>query len=310
MKLGKISPLEQISTRISAFLSSRGYSETISYSFVDPTFQEAIYPGVEKLQLVNPISQDLSEMRSGLWPGLLASMVYNTNRQQNVIKFFESGVVFDINQGLLEERACIAGLITGEQGSLNWSETAKKFDFYDLKGDLQALFDVLNLKDVCFTETCHEALHPGQSAQIMINGKPAGLIGVLHPHFQDELDITSEVILFELSLAALINKVPARFQAISKYPQIRRDLAFLVGNDITAQQIETVIREVITDNWLKGFDVFDIYMGDSIPEGKKSLAVALTLQDDNRTLVDSEINAKIDAILKRLYNEFAIILRD
>lgn len=310
MQAGEFNPVEQLSTRISTFLSGRGYNETISYSFVDPVFQHAIYPDVQAMQLLNPISSELSQMRVGMWPGLLASMVYNIHRQQTSIKFFEAGVVFDVDGKILHERPCIAGLLTGEHGNMNWSESTRSLDFYDMKGDLQALFAMLQIQDVHFIADTHPALHPGQSARILVDGNEVGWIGALHPSLLDELGLSAEVILFELSLTTLKKEQSIRYQPISKYPQIRRDLSLLVNKSVTAGQIELAVREVVEPGLLKAFDIFDVYTGESIPAGKKSLAMALTLQNEKRTLVDAEITAVIDTILKKLDVEFAIVLRD
>jgi phenylalanyl-tRNA synthetase beta chain len=310
VQAGDTSVKERIATELSHWFRAKGYHETISYSFVDPEIQEALYPQKEFMQLLNPISSELSQMRVGMWPGLIASMIYNLHRQQNAIKFFEIGVVFDVEKQELSERPCVAGLLMGEQGSLNWNETARYFDFYDLKGDLQSLFSLLKLNEVEFIPAVNEALHPGQSAQIKIGGMHAGWIGVLHPRLSDALDVHHDVLLFELNLELLINSVSPLYRTISKYPQIRRDLSFLVDEEINSRQIEQAVRSAVEGNWLKSFNVFDVYVGKGIPEGKKSLAVAMTLQDDTRTLVDSEINLLISAIIKTLENEFSIILRD
>jgi phenylalanyl-tRNA synthetase beta chain len=307
---GTASDNERIATEIASWFRSKGYHETISYSFVDPELQEALYPQQAFMQLLNPISSELSQMRVGLWPGLIASMIYNLHRQQNAIKFFEIGVVFDVNHQQLQERPCVAGLLMGEQGTMHWSETPRLFDFFDLKGDLQSLFSLLKLNKITFVPAEHDALHPGQSAEIKINDTHAGWIGVLHPRLSDALDLNHDVILFELDLKALINEEMPRYKTISKYPQIRRDLSFLVEEHISALQIEQAVRGVITEDWLNAFDVFDVYVGKGIPEGKKSLAIAMTLQDHSRTLVDAEINLLISAIIKTLENEFSIILRD
>lgn len=310
VQAGKSSANEEISKRLAYWFRSRGYNETISYSFVDPELQSVLYPEREVMQLLNPISSELSQMRVGMWSGLIASMIYNVHRQQNAIKFFEIGVVFDVNQQQLTERPCIAGLLMGEQGGMNWSEPTRIFDFFDLKGDLQSLFSLLKLESVDFIPATHDALHPGQTAKIIINGQDAGWIGVLHPRLSDALDLNHDVILFELNLFSLFTAQSPLYKSISKYPQIRRDLSFLVDNNVSAMQIEQVVKNTVQENWLKSFEVFDVYMGKGIPEGKKSLAIALTLQDDSRTLVDAEINSLISAILKALETEFSIILRD
>ena len=310
IQAGASSDRERIAHQLSHWFKAKGYNETISYSFVDPELQDALYPNNEFMQLLNPISSELSQMRVGMWPGLIASMIYNVHRQQNAIKFFEVGVVFDVVNQQLTERPCVAALLSGEQGGLNWSETTRYYDFYDLKGDVQSLFALLKLKQVQFIPATHDALHPGQTAQIIIDNKPAGWLGVLHPRIADALDLNNDVLLFELNLDSLMTSVAPRYKTISKYPQIRRDLSFLLDKQITALDLERVVRSVNSEDWLKAFDVFDIYMGKGIPEGKKSIAISITLQDANRTLVDAEINSLISAIIKALENEFSIILRD
>ncbi|WP_454785669.1 phenylalanine--tRNA ligase subunit beta [Legionella sp. WA2024007413] len=310
VQAGKACGNEEIAAKLSHWFSNRGYHETISYSFVDPVLQRELYPNKEFIQLLNPISSELSQMRAGMWPGLIASMIYNVHRQQNAVKFFEIGVVFDVSKEQTIERPCIAGLLMGEQGSVNWSEPTRVFDFFDLKGDLQSLFSSLKIKQVEFVAAVHDALHPGQSAQIHINGVLAGWMGILHPRLADALDLQEDVLLFEINLAALMGHEAPRYKAISKYPQIRRDLSFLVDAEISVMQIESAVRENITENWLKSFDVFDVYTGEGVPQGKKSLAVAMTLQDESRTLVDAEINSLISAIINMLENQFSIILRE
>lgn len=310
IQAGTSSERERLAYQLSHWFRSKGYNETISYSFVDPEIQDALYPNKEFMQLLNPISSELSQMRIGMWPGLIASMIYNVHRQQNAIKFFELGVVFDVNNQQLTERPCVAALLSGEKGALNWSETAGSYDFYDLKGDVQALFALLKIKQVQFVPAQHDALHPGQSAQIVIDNQPAGWLGVLHPRIAAALDLDKDVLLFELNLESLMTSNPPRYKTISKYPQIRRDLSFLVDKEITALDIERVVRTVSTEDWLKAFDVFDVYMGKGIPEGKKSVAISITLQDASRTLVDAEINSLISAIIKALESEFSILLRD
>jgi phenylalanyl-tRNA synthetase beta chain len=311
MQAGHIHPHEQIARDVSSFLSTRGYFEAINYSFVDPLFQQAMYPDAHALVLLNPISSELSQMRISLWPGLLASLIHNMHRQQTTLKLFEVGVIFKMkDDGCVSEIPCVAGMMTGVQGSLNWTLPTQAFDFFDMKGDLQALLQHLHSLSVRFVATEHTALHPGQSARILIDDKEAGWIGVLHPRLAQELDMTQDVMLFELSLPALIDNQAIHYQKISKYPSIRRDLSLLVNLDITAEEIELLVRRVVNPQLLKAFDIFDVYEGASIAAGKKSLAIALTLQDDTRTLVDAEINSLITAILKSLHDDLGIVLRD
>lgn len=310
LQQGKINPLESLALHLSQFFMARGYHETISYSFVDPELQSIFYPGMQSMSLLNPISSELSQMRAGMWPGLIASTVHNIHRQQNLVKFFENGVIFEVVEGQVQEHACIAGLLTGQNDTMSWLAETRPFDFYDVKGDLQALFDSLSLTDVEFNRAEHAALHPGKSAQIIYNHQVIGWCGVLHPRVAEALDLVNEVILFELRLEALSQPTFKTYQTISKFPQIRRDLSLIVDEAITAAAIEMLVRKTVDKPWLKSFDVFDVYTGESIPAGKKSLAIALTLQDDNRTLVDNEINELISAIITKLDQEFNITLRD
>ena len=310
VQIGAIHPFEQLSRRIGSILSHRGYHEIISYSFVDPQIQQALYPENHALALLNPLSSELSNMRVGLWPGLIASLVYNSNRQQPLIKIFESGVVFDSTENTLQERQCIAGLISGEWGSMNWSEPTRKLDFYDLKGDLQAIFELLDINTIQFIPAVHPGLHPGQSARICIGDEAIGWIGVLHPRLAVELDLKDDVILYEFTLENIPHRPATHYQKSSKFPSVRRDLSFLINQEVTALQIEQAVRDIVSQDKLKTFDVFDVYAGASIPADKKSIAIALTLQDVSRTLVDEEISTLIDAIIKKLNQDFAITLRD
>ncbi|MBX9702807.1 MAG: hypothetical protein K2X39_01510, partial [Silvanigrellaceae bacterium] len=307
---GAFNKEEALIRQASHFFIARNYHETISYSFVDPELQTVLYPEAADLTLLNPISPELSRMRAGLWSGLIAAMMHNFHRQQTVIKLFENGVAFDHKDGKIIETACLGGLLSGEHGSLNWSEEARKFDFFDLKGDLQAFFASLSLHNVVFEQAAHPALHPGKSAQIHINNHFAGWCGVLHPRIAAALDVTNEVLLFEVAVAPLLSAENPRYQKISKFPQIRRDLSFLVDDTITVAEIHEVVAKTVPQALLKSFDVFDVYTGKSIPERKKSLGIAVTLQEEKRTLVDQEINQIINAIIKQLGDNFAITLRD
>ncbi|STX52552.1 Phenylalanyl-tRNA synthetase beta subunit [Legionella busanensis] len=307
---GEINPLEVLSIKFNHFFTARKYYETISYSFVDPDLQRIICPNTEALSLLNPISSELSQMRVSMWPGLIASMIHNIHRQQTTIKFYENGVVFNAIDGKIQEENCIAGLLTGEYAPLSWLEEKRKLDFYDAKGDLETLFRLLNLKDVRFKASEHSALHPGKTAEIIWQSQTIGWCGVLHPRLADALDLADEVILFELKTQPLTKSTIAHYHKISKYPQIRRDLSFLVNKQVTAEEIKLAVMEVVNPKLLKSFDIFDVYTGKAIPADKKSLAIAITLQDNNRTLIDEEINEIISAIIKELTDKFTITLRD
>lgn len=307
---GSKSPLESLCQQAAQFFSTRAYRETISYSFVDPKLQQALYGEEEALNLLNPISSDLSQMRQGLWPGLLASMLYNIHRQQPSVKFFETGVIFVNDAQKSIERPCLAGLLYGEYGETNWAEVSGKFDFFDIKGDLQAFFASLKLESVQFIANEHTALHPGKSASINYQGHIIGYCGVLHPRFNDVLDIPHEVVLFELYLDMIPHMKNVIYQTISKFPLIKRDLCVLVDEKVSMMDIEKTIRSAVEPRLLKALNVFDVYQGSTVPEDKKSIALSLILQDENKTLIDNEINEIISAILKTLEQNLEITLRD
>lgn len=310
IQAGQMHAHESLIKRISQWFATRGYHETISYSFVDPALQANIYPQKPTLELLNPVSSELSSMRAGLWPGLIASMIHNLHRQQETIRIFETGVIFDVNDNQLTEKTCLGGLLVGEKGHLNWSESASSLDFYDGKGDLEAFFRFLQFTRLEWVKAEHPALHPGQTAKILIDGYEAGWFGILHPRLADALHTAHPIGLFELNLDFLLKKDKVTWKSVVKYPQIRRDLSFLVDADIEVGALEAAVRKVANKAWLKSFDIFDVYTGKGIPEGKKSLAIALTLQNPERTLVDAEINSEISAIIKELVQEFSITLRE
>lgn len=309
VQAGEINLHEQLTMRAGSFLSSRGYHETISYSFVDPVFQEMLYGDLASIELINPISSELSQMRLGLWPGLLASMIHNLHRQQSAFKLFETGVTFNVNNGKLIEESCLSGLIMGKYGELNWSDRKGVYDFYDMKGDLEALFKTLGHHQIYFEKREHTALHPGKSARIMHGQTQIGWIGALHPRFTDEFDLNHEVLLFEIYLETLTESKAIHYRPISKYPQTRRDLSILIDESVSGLQVEQAVRASIDESYLKSFDIFDVYTGDSIPSGKKSLAISLTLQNDKCTLNDADILAMMSKVVKKLEYEFSAILR-
>lgn len=314
VKSGNISKNERLIERATIHFASRGYREAISYSFVDPEIQELFYPNSNAKKLINPISPELAAMRVGMWPGLVAAMIHNIYRQQNGIKLVEAGVVFKHDSALsdtnIREESVIAGLISGSYGDLNWSEHSGKFDFYDMKGDLEGLFARFSLDNIYFVKASHPALHPGKSAEIMINDVSAGFIGVLHPNLMEALELSNEVVLFEISLQCLTNTKPLVFESFSKYPQTRRDLSLLVDNNVSAMDLKKATYAVVPHEYLKSFDIFDVYVGKGVPPGKKSIAVSLVLQDDKATLIDEKINAIMDSVLNKLVADFNASLRD
>ena len=180
-----------------------------------------------------------------------------------------------------------------------------------MKGDLQSILNSLNIKTPEFIKAEHPALHPSQSAQIKVDGEFIGWCGSLHPRIVDSLNLTEDVMLFELRIDRLIKETrSSAYRPISKFPQTRRDLALLADNKIEFSSIESIVREIVPQKCLKSFDIFDIYRGKPIPEGKKSLAIALTFQEEDRTMTDKDITSIVLEILEVLNQKLAITLRE
>jgi len=284
-------------------LISRGYQEVITYSFVDPEVQAVVDPGVTPVSLANPISADMAVMRTNLWSGLLSTAAYNLNRQQSRIRIFEMGQCFvpseegDLG---LSQNMMLAGLICGSRAPVGWTSTKDKVDFYDIKGDLEAVFAQTGLAaEFSFTADEHPALHPGQAASICRNGQKIGCIGQLHPKIQKRLGISTEAYLFQVDFSKIEDVRIPSFQEVSKFPEVKRDLAFLVDASVPAQRLVDSARKAAGKH-LIDLKLFDVYQSKDVDSKGKSIALGLTFQDDSRTLTDEEINHAIDSVVSHL----------
>jgi len=299
--------------RVRNLLVDRGYQEAITYSFVEPKAMSLLFPECDPLILPYPISAEMSAMRVSLWPGLIDAVVYNQNRQQGRVRLFECGLRFikdaTAENGIRQE-ALISGVISGSVADEHWSIPSRGVDFFDMKGDLEALLELTGQQDsFTFKRAEHSALHPGQSAQIIRGDSVIGWIGVIHPNLEKKLGLKSKVVLFELEQNPLLKaKIPAAGE-ISRFPANRRDLALVVDEHVAAADVLSVVKK-IGGNQLVGINLFDIYQGQGIPEGKKSLAISLVLQDNARTLEEKEISETISVVVEGLRNEFNASLRD
>ena len=299
--------------RVRDLLVDRGYQEAITYSFVEPKAMALLFPDCDPLVLPYPISADMSAMRVSLWPGLISAVVYNQNRQQGRVRLFESGLRFIKDQGAengIRQESLLAGVISGNLADEHWGIPSRSADFFDMKGDVEALLELTGEREhFSFVRAEHSALHPGQSAQILRDGVPVGWMGVIHPNVEKKLGLKSKVILFEVEQSALLKaKIPLAGD-ISRFPANRRDLALVVDQEIAAADVVSLVKK-IGGNQLVGINLFDIYQGQGIPEGKKSLAISLVLQDTLRTLEEKEISETISNVVEGLRNEFNASLRD
>jgi len=288
-------------------LVSLGYQEAITYSFVEESLQEQITPGVKGIALANPISSDLAVMRTSLWPGLLKALSYNQNRQQQRIKFFETGLKFVQSDNEIVQTRMISGVVSGDVHVENWCNEGRKLDFFDVKADLESLLYPID-SSVSFERDEHAALHPGQSAKIVKQGEIIGHFGAIHPKLQKSLDLNGPVYLFELCLNETVQGQVPSFSEVSKYPEVRRDLAILINKQVPFQNVEKTVKEHAGDD-LVNLMVFDVYSGDNLGEGEQSLGLGLVWQRVDRTLNDEEINLSFERIVSALNEEFGAKLR-
>jgi len=308
-ELGKATEAVLELDRAKDLLVDRGYQEAITYSFVDEEIQQAIAPDDDVVRLKNPISADLSVMRTTLWCGLLKAALHNTNRQQNRVRFFETGLRFINKNGDTQQQKMLSGLALGSAYSEQWGITSRKVDFFDVKADVQTLFSLTGA-DVEFTPSKHPSLHPGQTAEILSQqGEKIGWLGMLHPTLEKQLGFDTQVFLFELDQDLLLNKQIPKFKPLSKYPSVRRDIALIVKEEVAVSEIINCIKSCGVST-LQDIVVFDIYRGKGVEEGSKSVALSLILQDFSQTLTDSEIDAIFSGLLETLTTKISAKLRD
>ncbi|NNJ98740.1 MAG: phenylalanine--tRNA ligase subunit beta [Gammaproteobacteria bacterium] len=297
----------QTLSRLRTSLVERGYHEAITYSFVDPNWQALLDPAHAAVELANPLSSEMSVMRTSIWPGLLQAVRHNLNRQQNRVRLFETGQVFLQGETELAQVERIAGVICGSLHEEQWADQSREVDFYDLKADVEALFSAG--ADFDYRVDDHPALHPGQSAAIYRDGERVGWLGALHPQTLTALDLTKNAYVFELDLEAVRASHLPSFRSLSKFPEVRRDLAILVNDSVSAQAIVRCIEQA-SSKILQEIRIFDVYTGKGVDKGLKSVALGLILQDFSRTLTDRDIDSEIDSVVTGLNKNFAATLRE
>ncbi len=311
---GRLSPMhtEAEGASYSEFrqvFSSHGFHEIISYSFIDRKMQAILDPDAKTRELLNPITDEMSVMRTNVWSGLLNALVYNKSRQQHRVKLFEVGACFLSKGNELHQVPKLGGLISGPMYPDQWGVKAREVDFFDLKGSLDSVFGQLYPGSVVsYQVDTHPALHPGQSAAITLDGQKIGLIGALHPSVLRSIDVKNRVFVFEIDLSALRKPVRPSCQEISRFPEIRRDLAILVEQTIPALVIQDTIK-VSAGDWLKECFIFDVYQGQGVAPGMKSVALAMILQHPSRTLVDDEVVVLTDRVVQALKGQLGAELR-
>lgn len=287
-----------------------GYQEAISFSFADAKLEKQLNPQVSPLMLANPISSDLAAMRSTLLSSLIPCVQYNLNRQQSRVRFFELGLRFDYQNANsiqdLKQIPTLALVAVGSREPESWHAKPQPMDFFDFKGEVEEILAAGRVK-VEYVRSERPWLHPGQSAEILVDGQLIGYLGRLHPSLENELDLSITWVA-ELDQAAVLQSYVSNFTELSRFPSVRRDIALLISDNINVRDIQQLIEktggELLDSTWL-----FDVYTGQGVEEGKRSLAFALLWQHPSRTLEDAEIKSGMDNIIQVLENTYQATLR-
>ncbi|MDH5354126.1 MAG: phenylalanine--tRNA ligase subunit beta [Gammaproteobacteria bacterium] len=290
-------------------LVEQGFHEAITYSFVSPELQAILDPGQETLPLSNPISSDMSVMRTRLLPGLIQALQHNVNRQQSRVRLFESGLCFIPDDTGLIQRPHIAAVITGNLTEEGLYSNPGSVDFFDIKGNLESILRLSSEDNYRFVRSENPVLHPGQSADIVFDGEIIGFLGALHPSLTNKLNLNQAVFVFEIDLKSILSASLAKFSELSRYPSIRRDISLSVDADINVQTLIDCIYSIESEILQEVF-VFDVYTGKEVRNNRKSVALGLILQDFSRTLVDEDVEKLVIKVLAQLKNQYNAVLRE
>lgn len=286
-------------------LVAAGYQEVVTYSFVDESWERDLLGNHAPIKLKNPIASNLSVMRTSLWGGLLDTLCYNLNRKQDRAFLFEIGAVFHQVDGAYQETARISGLAYGSAKPEQWAATNADIDFFDVKANVDALIG----KACSYEKAEHSALHPGQSARILLNGKAIGWLGKLHPKWQQHYDLPKSTYLFELDASAVLSRNLPVYQEVSKLLPVRRDIAIVLDENIAVEAVLSAIRKASIP-LVQDVALFDLYQGKGIADNKKSLALSVLMHDTQKTLTDSDADTAISNLLQLLQNNFGAVLRN
>lgn len=289
---------------IRRLLATLDYQEVVTYSFVDRSWEADFCGNEAPITLANPIASQMSVMRSSLIGGLVQAVAFNASRKQGRVHLFEVGRCF-LNRDGLPQPWRVAAIAFGPAAPLQWGQAERQVDFFDLKADLEALFAP---QAVTLQAAVHPALHPGKSASIIINGAEAGWIGELHPRWQRKYDLPSTAVVFEVELQALEQRDLPAYSEITRYPAVRRDLAAEFDEDVQFGDISTELKHN-GPAVLKELTVFDLYRGQGVQKGKKSLAFSVLLQDTQKTLTDAETEKAVSELRRILQEKFNAKLR-
>jgi len=308
-RLGAATERSVPADRLADALVARGYSEAITYSFIDAEFEAAVNPGSHPIALANPIASDMAVLRRSLWPGLLNAARLNLSHQRQRLKLFEIGPQFAVGASGVEQTSVLAGIAVGGRGPEHWDGAAPEVDFFDVKGDVEALLQLTGRASAFrFEAANHPALSPGRTARILLDEQPIGWLGLLHPDLQPRLDKKRSAVLFALRLdAAFAARVPV-FRSYARFPSIRRDLAVVVDEAVTAEALRRATQSAAGEH-LQHLVIFDVYRGKGVDTRRKSVALGLILQDVSRTLTDEDADKTMRSVMLHLERELGATIR-
>ncbi len=291
-------------------LVDRGYQEVVNFAFVEESWEADFAANNQPIRLANPIASQMAVMRSTLIGGLVANLVTNLKRKQSRVRLFETGRSFhrDAQGGPVpgfHQPWRLAGLTYGGALPERWGSGGRKVDFYDVKGDLEALLVPLTVR---FEKNSHPALHPGRSARMVVAGKEIGCLGELHPEWVQKYELPQAPVVFELELEAIQAAGVPSYAEVSKFPPVVRDLAIVVDQKLELQALLDGLQGRLPA-LVQDVQLFDVYVGKGVPENKKSLAFRIVMQDTQRTLQDSEVDAAMQQLMAYLEQGFAAQLR-
>ena len=289
-------------------LVSFGFNEIVSYAFISQEDHNLYGQDQKTLNVSNPISQNMSVMRTNLVSGLINTFLYNLNHGQNNQRLFEIGNTFHIDKSNnVSEKKLVAGLMSGKKSSDNWKEKFDNLTFYDLKGlvqDLLSDFSQPNSYSLCNVDF----LHPGMSSAISFEKKTIGFLGSIHPVVLNKVGVKDDLFIFSFELDKLIFESSKSFEEYSKFPSSARDLAFVFDKEVNADEIKEVIQNSAGE-FYKDLEIFDIYEGERIDAGKKSIALSISWQSSSKTLLDGDIDTAVEKIVNSIEKELDGTLR-
>ncbi len=300
-------------------LAALGYQETINFSFVQERWEHELAGNLAPIRLLNPIASPMSVMRSSLIGSLLQVLKFNQDRRAERLRVFEVGRVFlrdasvpegDRTVAGIDQPLRVAGLASGPLDPAGWAQETRAVDFFDVKGDLETLLSPVRLR---FEPCTHPALHPGRSARVIMDGQPIGVVGQLHPRWRQSYELGTAPVLFELDLQAVLHRPVPVFSGVARQQAVERDLAVIVPESVTHDQLMHHIQAAPTAGLLRSANLFDVYRpkqaGPGLAMGEKSLAVRLVLCDDHATLTDEQIDQAVGAVVDRLQASLGARLR-